>query len=708
MSLPIAPLPAAEIAVASPPRPAGHQARSQAWTDALMQATGSSTVNPATRARILPRGAAASGDTSAGAAHPVLSDTTLPSVAATAPSNTSITIMMARQTGVGDQTAIRTEPTLGKPVRDLPETAAPTASPQPVDADQGRVAVEIRTTAAAPAADQSAGTITMGKTATRPAQNGDERQQASTPTIRLPFVARSAARSDPATSLAKGERRHHTHPAGGQTAAVSAAPSARLGDSLAITAMATPAGSGSAHREALQSRKEGIPAATQVELQGHPAAAAAPASAARSSPQTNAPLAGATIDPAAGRESPPMVHDIASTHTVNPVAISASPPTQTQTAAAAPAQSLSGAPISAPAPTEGQTADAIAGRAATPSRAVIASRGALSLEQASGDQALATQASGGQATMLQTGPLPPAQGVAPAAAEVPTRSEGKPPPAAGAVPGIAALPTPSGTAAAGALSDPGSAPVNQAAVTADAAPADHEQAGQFTAASAASAQSPMNAGPVITLAVPEPAAAADGRSATISHGRGAGSAGPTFPAAPAGSLFLPAALAAGVAGGAQSLAHDSAVGQSQPALPGPPAAIPATATALAASVVAMTQSGQSTTVLHLDPASLGALSVHIALTAGATVNVVFVPSVPQTAQLIHSALPDLHHAMTSAGLSLGEAQVGGGATGSPNGQAGNQTGDSNRFAPTTILSRTAFEADPALAKDALRGARAVA
>jgi flagellar hook-length control protein FliK len=223
---------------------------------------------------------------------------------------------------------------------------------------------------------------------------------------------------------------------------------------------------------------------------------------------------------------------------------------------------------------------------------------------------------------------------------------------------------------------------------------------------ATAARTPVGAGAAINLAVPQPAEPGDGKSPTIGHGLfDSGSA----PAAVTGASPVPlGALTGGVGGSPQSPGPSSAAGLSPSPFAGQTPAVPATATALAASVMAMSQSGQSTAVLRLDPPGLGSLSIHIALTANATVNVVFVPSVPQTAQLIHSALPDLHHAMASAGLSLGETQVGGGAGGNPNGQARNQTGDGSRFAQTTMLSRATSGADPALAKDALRGARAVA
>lgn len=137
---------------------------------------------------------------------------------------------------------------------------------------------------------------------------------------------------------------------------------------------------------------------------------------------------------------------------------------------------------------------------------------------------------------------------------------------------------------------------------------------------------------------------------------------------------------------------------------GPSLGAETNASALAATVIALTQSGQSSTVLHLAPANLGALSVHVALVADATVNVVFVPTVPQTAQLIHGAIQDLHHALAGAGLSLGQAQIGGGGGGNTQGQEGGRS----RLAQAGVSNVRASEVDAAGQKDGLRGARAVA
>jgi flagellar hook-length control protein FliK len=86
----------------------------------------------------------------------------------------------------------------------------------------------------------------------------------------------------------------------------------------------------------------------------------------------------------------------------------------------------------------------------------------------------------------------------------------------------------------------------------------------------------------------------------------------------------------------------------------------------------MQRSGNSTATLRLDPPDLGELSVHISLSASAQVNVQLIPSVPQTAQLLNANLMDLRHAMTAAGLTLGQTQVGGNGTGGNQGQGTGQ------------------------------------
>ena len=105
--------------------------------------------------------------------------------------------------------------------------------------------------------------------------------------------------------------------------------------------------------------------------------------------------------------------------------------------------------------------------------------------------------------------------------------------------------------------------------------------------------------------------------------------------------------------------------------------VAASPSALAAAIVAMQRAGNNTTTLRLDPPGLGELSVHISMNQDALVNVQLIPSVPQTAQLLNANLMDLRHAMTAAGLSLGQTQVGGnGAGGSQSqGQGGDQGAD---------------------------------
>jgi len=81
--------------------------------------------------------------------------------------------------------------------------------------------------------------------------------------------------------------------------------------------------------------------------------------------------------------------------------------------------------------------------------------------------------------------------------------------------------------------------------------------------------------------------------------------------------------------------------------------------ALAATVTAMQQVGQSHTVLRLDPPGLGNMSVHLSLGQHGQVNVLFMPDTSAGAQALQSGLGGLGQSMAQAGLTLGQAQVGG-------------------------------------------------
>lgn len=128
---------------------------------------------------------------------------------------------------------------------------------------------------------------------------------------------------------------------------------------------------------------------------------------------------------------------------------------------------------------------------------------------------------------------------------------------------------------------------------------------------------------------------------------------------------------------------------SAPSQPSPPVAtspavatvadsegIAATPAALAASITAMHRNGQTSATLRLDPPGLGTLSIHLALghaeTGGAGhVNLLMVPAVTQTAQLLNSGIDSLRQALAAAGLTLGQAQIG---QGSQDGGQGGQNG----------------------------------
>ncbi|MBW4024864.1 MAG: flagellar hook-length control protein FliK [Proteobacteria bacterium] len=160
-------------------------------------------------------------------------------------------------------------------------------------------------------------------------------------------------------------------------------------------------------------------------------------------------------------------------------------------------------------------------------------------------------------------------------------------------------------------------------------------------------------------------------------------------------------------GGGQAPANIGAMVASGPSSPGDPAHAgytPATPNALAASVLAMYRNGQSSLLLRLDPPGLGTISVHVALGGNADVNVVFVPALPQTAHLLQAGMGDLRQAMTAAGLSLGQTQIGGGGAGGFGGtNPGDQTPHRGAPAPPPTI-----RLDPRPQPGARRGARAIA
>ncbi|MBU6418115.1 MAG: flagellar hook-length control protein FliK [Proteobacteria bacterium] len=110
--------------------------------------------------------------------------------------------------------------------------------------------------------------------------------------------------------------------------------------------------------------------------------------------------------------------------------------------------------------------------------------------------------------------------------------------------------------------------------------------------------------------------------------------------------------------------------------------------ALAATVTALHQSGQSGTVLRLDPPGLGHLSVQVRFSTQGQVNVLFVPSTADAAQAIQASLPGLGAAMAQSGLSLGQAQVGG--------QFPQQSGQNSQsgYSPPRQNNAAAFATEP--------------
>jgi flagellar hook-length control protein FliK len=143
------------------------------------------------------------------------------------------------------------------------------------------------------------------------------------------------------------------------------------------------------------------------------------------------------------------------------------------------------------------------------------------------------------------------------------------------------------------------------------------------------------------------------------------------------------------------------------AAPTPAGYTPATPDAMAASIIALYRSGQPSLVLRLDPPGLGSVSVHVALGGNANVNVLFVPTVAQTAHLLQTGLGDLRQAMAASGLTLGQAQIGDGASGGTGG--GNSGGNAApRHGNTSPAVTATVPAETALPDNGIRGARAIA
>ena len=114
---------------------------------------------------------------------------------------------------------------------------------------------------------------------------------------------------------------------------------------------------------------------------------------------------------------------------------------------------------------------------------------------------------------------------------------------------------------------------------------------------------------------------------------------------------------------------------------------------LAATVTAMHHASQTTAVLQLDPPGLGNLSVHLALGQNGHVNVLFVPSTPQTAQLLNAGMDGLRQAMAATGLTLGQAGVSGGGAQNP-GQHGANNQRATTSTPSPVAAVTPAAATP--------------
>jgi flagellar hook-length control protein FliK len=115
-----------------------------------------------------------------------------------------------------------------------------------------------------------------------------------------------------------------------------------------------------------------------------------------------------------------------------------------------------------------------------------------------------------------------------------------------------------------------------------------------------------------------------------------------------------------------------------PGLADASASVAATPAALAASITAMARDGHASAILRLDPPGLGQLAIHIALGAGSQINVQFVPAVAHTGHLLANGMDELRQNLATAGLTLGQTQIGGGQAGNQGGYSGSDGGASPR------------------------------
>ncbi|MCB8874914.1 flagellar hook-length control protein FliK [Acidisoma silvae] len=123
------------------------------------------------------------------------------------------------------------------------------------------------------------------------------------------------------------------------------------------------------------------------------------------------------------------------------------------------------------------------------------------------------------------------------------------------------------------------------------------------------------------------------------------------------------------------------------------------ASALPAAVVTVARSGHASAVLRLDPPGLGSLSIHVTHASDATVNLVFLPSNAQTAQILTDSMDHLRQAMAGAGLSLGQAQI-------DHGSAQSQAQDQGQKGADRAAGPATEKIAPA--SPAANGARAIA
>lgn len=140
-----------------------------------------------------------------------------------------------------------------------------------------------------------------------------------------------------------------------------------------------------------------------------------------------------------------------------------------------------------------------------------------------------------------------------------------------------------------------------------------------------------------------------------------------------GQAVQPLTMTSALSDGGTLIAVDKPVVANASAVSEP---ISISASALSATITALHQSGQSGIVLRVDPPNLGHLSIHVKMDAQGAVNVLFMPSTSDAAQVLQGSLPQLGATLAQSGLTLGQAGIGGQFS-----QSGGHNGQQSGYTP---------------------------